>query len=58
MNKDYELYGEERLRQVLEHKEHNYKVSQVTDAILEGVAQFTKGAEQSDDITILVISYD
>jgi sigma-B regulation protein RsbU (phosphoserine phosphatase) len=57
MNLENELFGEERLKDVLEYKDHGFQVSRVTDLILEEVAQFTKDAEQSDDITILVLSY-
>jgi len=57
MDKANNLFGEERLNELFETKDHNYEVSKITNAILDEVAKFTNGAEQSDDITILVMSY-
>lgn len=57
MDRENNLFGEERLKTLLESGEHGYQVSEVTIAIQDAVAKFTKGAEQSDDITILVMSY-
>jgi sigma-B regulation protein RsbU (phosphoserine phosphatase) len=57
MNLENELFGEERLKQALENNEHGNKVSRVTELILDEVTLFASGAEQSDDITLLVLSF-
>ncbi len=48
------LYGEERLEALLATQEGN-TAEQITSAINNAVNQHANGAEQSDDITILVI---
>jgi len=57
MDKDGNLFGDERLENVLSGPCHRFAVKEVTRCILDDVAEFTKGAEQSDDITILVLAY-
>lgn len=57
MDVENELFGDDRLMELLDNKAHNYKVSNVTRMILNEVSRFSGDAEQSDDITILVISY-
>jgi sigma-B regulation protein RsbU (phosphoserine phosphatase) len=57
MDKEENLFGDERLINVLSGPCHHYVVKEVTRCILENMAEFTKDAEQSDDITILVLSY-
>ena len=57
MDKEDNLFGEERLEKVLCSDGHNYIASKITHRILDEVAGFTRGAEPSDDITILVLSY-
>ncbi len=56
MNKKNEEYTEKRLEKVLQR---NYKKSleEVNKAVVEDVKKFTKGAEQSDDITMLSLRY-
>ena len=64
MNKDEELYGEDRLQKLLSFGE-NYPapsaengISQsVCDKVLADVNKYVNGAEQSDDITMLCIRY-
>lgn len=51
------LYGEDRLKNVLTGACHQFVVKDITRCILENVAEFTKNSEQSDDITLLVLSY-
>ena len=64
MDTDEELYGEDRLQKLLsfgedypEPSEENGIVEPVCDAVLADIRKFTKGAEQSDDITMLGIRY-
>ena len=51
-----ELFEESRLRAVLEHFK-GQKVEEIAEAIREGVREFTAGAPQSDDVTILAIQF-
>jgi len=51
-----ELFEESRLRAVLERFKGE-KVEEIADAIREGVREFTAGAPQSDDVTILAIQF-
>lgn len=57
MDMNGNLFGEERLTKMLAAKEHGFVVSRVTQNILESIEGFAKGAEQADDITILVMSF-
>jgi sigma-B regulation protein RsbU (phosphoserine phosphatase) len=57
MDKDGNLFGDGRLQDVLANPGHQYVVKEITRCILENMADFTKNAEQSDDITMLVLSY-
>jgi sigma-B regulation protein RsbU (phosphoserine phosphatase) len=57
MDKDGNLFGDQRLEDVLSNPGHDYVVKEITRCILENMAEFTKNAEQSDDITMLVLSY-
>ena len=51
-----EFFGKKRLREtVAAHAGESCQT--VHDAIQEAVAAFTQGAEQSDDITLLVLEY-
>jgi sigma-B regulation protein RsbU (phosphoserine phosphatase) len=51
-----ELFEEFRLRKIVEEFTGE-NVTQLGDAIREGMRAFTEGAAQSDDITMLVIQY-
>src|SRR5208282_396268 len=55
-NNRNELFEEFRLRKIVEDFTGE-NVTQLGDAIREGMRAFTEGAAQSDDITILVIQY-
>jgi len=57
MDKEGNLFGDERLMDILTGPCHRYVVKDITRCILEDMADFTLDAEQSDDITILVLSY-
>jgi phosphoserine phosphatase RsbU/P len=48
-----EEYGEERLVEVLKER-HNDPSSAIVNAVMESLTQFTLGAAQADDITLVV----
>lgn len=58
-NKNHELFGEERTLQALSSaRAHNAKTSKdFVEQVYMSVAQHADGAEQSDDITMLVVEY-
>ena len=57
MNEQGELYGETRLEKTLErHSEDT--TQQLIDRIMDSIQQHVKDAEQSDDITLLVLKYE
>jgi serine phosphatase RsbU (regulator of sigma subunit) len=51
-----EFFGRKRLRQIVTASSRS-SCRSLHDAIQEGVALFTEGAPQSDDITLLVVEY-
>lgn len=64
MNNSEDLYGEERLKELLsfgdevpEPSEKNGIAEPVCEKVLDDVSEFTDGAEQSDDITMLCVRY-
>lgn len=57
MNKKNELYSEERLeKELIKHKDSSPQ--EIINGIISSVKEFTKGAEQSDDITMLTLKYN
>ena len=54
MNKDNELYGEERLEVVASASPDEHP-EELVNTVRQNVASFAQDAEQSDDITILVL---
>jgi len=55
-NADHEFFGKKRLREIVAaHAAESCNA--IHDAIQEGVAAFTEGAAQSDDITVVVLDY-
>jgi sigma-B regulation protein RsbU (phosphoserine phosphatase) len=54
MNAAFEEYGAERLDSVLA-KQAGKDCQQVVEAVKADISDFVNGAEQSDDITMLVI---
>ena len=51
-----EFFGKRRLKDIVaEHAAHS--CAALHDAIQQGVAQFTQGVPQGDDITVLVVEY-
>ena len=57
MNSNRDLFGAERIQEALDHAVPGIKAQPMTKTILGGVAAFVGGAEQHDDITLLVIRY-
>jgi sigma-B regulation protein RsbU (phosphoserine phosphatase) len=57
MNLRRQLFGEERLIEVLRHT-HHLAPEQIVNRILDAVHGFTAGAPQHDDITLVVIKRD
>ena len=53
---DFQLFGDTRLRDVLS-REHDAPLDDLQGSVLEAVEGFTRGAEQSDDITLLLVRY-
>ena len=56
MDIDNNLYGDERLINLLS-KSKDYHPKVITKAIVDDVSKFVGKAEQSDDITILILTY-
>ncbi len=54
-NRVQEDYGEERLFQFVDRLSRDLTARQLIDAIAADVAQFTDGAEQMDDITLVAL---
>jgi sigma-B regulation protein RsbU (phosphoserine phosphatase) len=57
MNGGRELYGESRLEALLSKHPHE-GVESLVHGVLASVREFVDGAEQSDDITLLAVSYE
>jgi serine phosphatase RsbU (regulator of sigma subunit) len=55
-NQKHEFFGKKRLNQILKAHEGE-SCSAIHDAIQEGVATYTEGAPQSDDITVVVLEF-
>lgn len=57
MNKKNELYSEKRLeKELIQYKDSSPQ--EIINGIISSVEEFTKGAEQSDDITMLTLKYN
>ncbi len=54
MNPESEQFGEDRLIKVIKENSH-LTPAEFVDKLNEAIAQFTRGAEQNDDITIVAI---
>ncbi len=52
-NQDYDEFGEERLIEVLQ-RNRNAPATQIVDEVTTALAEFTAGAPQADDITLVV----
>ena len=56
MNRQKQLYGEERLVDLLSSRDHKSAES-LTLAVVDDVQDFEAGADQADDVTILCLQY-
>ncbi len=56
MNHDEQLFGDARLSQTLLGK-HDMPLGELQSEILTSVRAFTRGANQNDDITVLLVRY-
>jgi sigma-B regulation protein RsbU (phosphoserine phosphatase) len=54
-NLDGEDYGEERLQRLAGRLPREYTAKQIVQAVAEDVSQFTGGADQADDITLVAL---
>ena len=52
------LYSLERLQEFLNEREKNSSAKKILDDIRESLQNFSLGAEQSDDITMLAIKFE
>jgi phosphoserine phosphatase RsbU/P len=57
MNVNQQLLGDQALETLLDELHDNKSPKEITNALLEKTRLFASGAEQSDDITILVLTY-
>lgn len=57
MNKLGEIYSDDRLKTLLQKIEDHTTPREITGKMLESTKVYAAGAEQSDDITILVLTY-
>jgi sigma-B regulation protein RsbU (phosphoserine phosphatase) len=57
MNSRHELFGAARIQESLDRVAPGITAQALTKTLLGGVAAFTAGAQQSDDVTLLVIRY-
>jgi sigma-B regulation protein RsbU (phosphoserine phosphatase) len=57
MDPDDELYGMNRLREVLTGTTADCPLEAVKKSVLESVETFTRGARQADDLTMLIVRY-
>ena len=56
MNPKKELFGEERLKDAVRGQARG-SAEQLTQRVVEAVVKFARGAEPSDDITLLAIKH-
>lgn len=54
-NRDGEDYGEERLQRFASAISRDFSAEQIVRAVAEDVSQFTGGADQADDITLVAL---
>jgi len=52
-NSREEMFGEDRVKEIL-IREAPQGVARVHEALIASIAEFTKGRDQSDDITIVI----
>ena len=55
LNADEEMYGDERLKEVVSQMSNDYTAEEVIQYIVEDVNRFVEEAEQYDDLTLVVV---
>jgi serine phosphatase RsbU (regulator of sigma subunit) len=55
MNREGELYGDERLYELVQNLPHHLSAREVTDRILAALREFLDGEEARDDMTLMVL---
>ena len=55
LNADEEMYGDERLKEVVSQMPNDYTAEEVIQYLVEDVNRFVEEAEQYDDLTLVVI---
>ena len=55
LNADEEMYGDERLKEVVSQMSNDYTAEEVIQHLVEDVNRFVEEAEQYDDLTLVVI---
>jgi sigma-B regulation protein RsbU (phosphoserine phosphatase) len=56
MNPQRELFGEERLKEAV-RGQAKLSTEKLAERVVQQVAQFARGAEPSDDITLLALKH-
>ena len=56
MDPDQEMYGVPRLSEALSGQDHA-ALDDLQKSVLKSVEQFTRGADQADDLTLLLVRY-
>jgi sigma-B regulation protein RsbU (phosphoserine phosphatase) len=51
-NNREEMFGEDRVKEIIRREASS--VTRLHDALISSIAEFTKGRDQSDDITIVI----
>ncbi len=57
LNKENEMYGEERLKDCL-NKFHDNDINNIAKAVREDIHNYTENVPQSDDLTMLIFKYN
>jgi sigma-B regulation protein RsbU (phosphoserine phosphatase) len=52
-NSREEMFGEDRVKEII-RREAPAGVSRLNDVLISSIAEFTKGRDQSDDITMVI----
>ena len=58
MNENDELYGEKRLKELLDSLPETLTAKEICEAVQEDIKKFVGDVEQSDDITMLALKYN
>ncbi len=56
-NKNGEMYGKNRFRNIIRHNAHA-EANEIVDAVFSDLRTFTAGMRPEDDVTLVVVKYD